>query len=192
MSALNRLTNATSAVGDQVTGTSASGNDQQLKVIMAAVANRNKTAPWGNRVISQIVYDVSGSAGGTDSFMIYGYTEQPVIVQSVGIYLTRAKSTSTASTNYVDVRMYRGTSRSTSSIIDIGAPNRTDVDISPTTSIRSIQGVDDGKFYPLAIQTPFIATGTYWALRMTPPADAALGWEEAHVTIQLAEHHRVS
>jgi hypothetical protein len=191
MSALNRLTNATSAVGDQVTGTSASGNDQQLKVIMAAVANRNKTAPWGNRVISQIVYDVSSSAGGP--FMIYGYTEQPVIVQSVGIYLTRAKSTSTASTNYVDVRMYRGTSRSTSTILDIGAPNRTDVDISPTTSIRSIQGVDDGKFYPLAIQTPFIATGTYWAIRMTPPASASsLGWEEAHVTIQLAEHHRVS
>ena len=195
MANLNKLSVGTTANAADVSGPGADGNDDQLRDLLLAIRNKHKSARWSNYVITDIVRDlVQDGSGDDDSRTIQGAVDsgsKGMWIRNVTIFVARADSTSQDPSNEVSVRMYKDTNSNwdVSSLLDFGKPKSSAVDIVPSTSIRAIQGVDDGKHYYLPIANDFIATGERWALRLTAPTDTSMGWEEAHIAIQVSELH---
>tara|TARA_R110000824_G_C15213730_1_gene676899 strand:- start:1477 stop:2070 length:594 start_codon:yes stop_codon:yes gene_type:complete len=195
MANLNKLAVGTTANSADVAGPGADGNDDQLRDLLLAIRNKHKSARWSNYVITDIVRDlVQDGSGDDDSRTIQGAVDsgsKGMWIRNVTIFVARADSTSQDPSNEVAVRMYKDTNSNwdISSLLDLGKPKSSAVDIVPSTTIRAIQGVDDGKHYYLPIANDFIATGERWALRLTAPTDTSMGWEEAHIAIQVSELH---
>lgn len=195
MASLNRLGVGGTAVAAEVAGPGADGNDDQLRDLLLAIRNKHKSAMWSNYLITDIVRDlVQDGSGDDDSFMLQGKVDagsKGMWIRNVTIYVARADDTSQDTTNVVTVRMYKDTAANwdVSGDLDQGAPATTAVDIIPSTELRAIQGVDDDKHYFLPIANDFVASGEHWALRLTAPATTSMGWEEAHIAIQVSELH---
>ena len=195
MAKLNKLAVGTTANSADVAGPGADGNDDQVRDLLVAIRNKHKSARWSNYVITEIVRDlVQDGSGDDDSLTIQGAVDtgsKGMWIRNVTIFVARADSTSQDPSNEVAVRMYKDTNANwdTSTLLDFGKPKNSSVDIIPSTAIRSIQGVDDGEHYYLPIANDFIASGERWALRLTAPTDTSMGWEEAHIAIQVSELH---
>ena len=195
MANLNKLSVGTTANAADVSGPGADGNDDQLRDLLLAIRNKHKSARWSNYLITEIVRDVvQNGSGDDDSFMLQGKVDagsKGMWIRNVTIYVPRADDTDQDPSNEVTVRMYKDTNANwdVSADLDQGAPGVTAVDIVPSTPIRSIQGVDDEKHYYLPIANDFVASGEHWALRLTAPTTTSMGWEEAHIAIQVSELH---
>ncbi len=203
--ALDRQSTGTLASSGKVGGLSG-GNDQRMQARLNAVVNTDKTNRWGDYsytcVIRNLNQNTAGEGSGPtnyddDSMNITGRSLHGCIVKGVTIYLRRASSTSTSSTNFVTAKMYKNSTRNYGDLNDIGKPQATDVTIVPSQQIRSIQGVDDDNanalldsaFIELPISANWVGPGEYWALRFTPPSTTSMGWDEAQITIRFAELH---
>tara|TARA_R100000808_G_C2140287_1_gene148096 strand:- start:141 stop:707 length:567 start_codon:yes stop_codon:yes gene_type:complete len=187
MATLNRLELGSTADGDEVTGTGAAGNDQQLKTLLSGVRLRHKRNRWANRVefVNSMIMSKSAS-GVNDPQVIYGRAEAGMWLKTVFINVKHCMSTDATAANAVTVRMVKDTTTNVGS----DTINSTAVDLIPTTSIRCIQGVDDDTYISLPIEMDYIATGEYWTLMFNGPSDTAMGIDEASVLIQFAELHR--
>lgn len=192
---LKKLGLFTTAQANDVTGISASGNDQQLKVLLLAIKNQHRTNRWGSRTEHYPIYytDVAagGPAGGESTF-VYGHARlRGIWVQSASIFVQTCTNIGTYTGNFVTVSMYKDTTRDVSDVDNIGVDDSDSAFIIPETKVRSINGVDDGKHINLPVQMDYIAPGERWAFRIKaiPAGSGNTGWDIAHLTLNLAELH---
>ena len=192
--ALNKLPIGMPALPDDM---DTEGNDGQLKTLMASVRNKHKANRWGDYEYTFVVRRLNqDGSGDDDSRMISGKSLSGAIVRNVTVYLRKASSASTVTTNFVTATMYKNSSRDYSET-DVGRPQESDAVIVEEQEIRSIQGVDDdlngtlldSAFIELPVTLDWIGPNEFWSLRFTPPSTTTFGWDEAHVTIRFSELH---
>ena len=167
---LNRLRIGETASGALVGG--GGGNDAQLVTRITTLGLSAKRHRWASRFLQLGGFSVVAGV----AYSIFGYSDGGDRVKSAQLWV----SAGTAATGQtLRVRMWKSTTRN---------PADTNRAFIIPASTYAADNTIDGETLFLPIEIPYIATGEFWELELTPPA--VNGWSNVQVSIELAALHR--